>query len=164
MQLTEAAPESAVAATASERDYLTFLLAEEEYGLNILSVQEIRRWEYASPIPEADDSICGVINLRGDIIPIVDLRKRLKKESAAYTHQTVVIVVTVRCASTQHTVGLVVDRVSEVRRVKDADLRSPADLTNGRAAYVSNLATIGGKLVILLNVDHLVDFWTEQKS
>jgi len=139
--------------------YLTFMLAEEEYGVEILRVQEIKGWDSATPIPNTPDYLLGVLNLRGAIVPIVDLRRRFSLDSIAYGPSTVVIVMRIAYEDQQRTVGLVVDAVADVYRLDGNEIQPPPDLGGAiHAEFVHGLATVEEKLVILLDVDRLIDF------
>jgi len=139
--------------------YLTFMLADEEYGVEILRVQEIKGWDSATPIPNTPDYLLGVLNLRGAIVPIIDLRKRFALDSVAYGPSTVVIVVRITFDDQHRTVGLVVDAVADVYRLDSNEIQPPPDMGGAiHAEFVRGLATVEEKLVILLDVDRLIDF------
>ncbi|HEY6529702.1 MAG TPA: chemotaxis protein CheW [Cellvibrionaceae bacterium] len=138
--------------------YLTFIMANEEYGVDILCVQEIRGWETATPLPNAPKHIKGVINLRGTIVPIVDLRQCFGLPAIDYTAVTVVIVLKVQHAGSSRIIGIVVDGVSDVYSLVDKDLRQAPDL--GRAVdmhFIKGLVSVENKMVILLNIDRLLN-------
>ena len=139
--------------------YLTFILAGEEYGVDILRVQEIKGWDQATEIPNTPDYIKGVINLRGTIVPIVDLRTRFELESIAYNKTTVVVVLKVLGADgSERTMGFVVDAVSEVYNVSSEQLKPSPDFGSVVSTeFIKGLATVDEKMVILLDIDHLVD-------
>lgn len=141
--------------------FLTFILAEEEYGVDILRVQEIRGWTKATPIPNAPRYLKGVINLRGAIVPIIDLRERFGLEPLGYGPTTVVVVLKVMDAGSVRTMGLVVDAVSEVYSF-GGDERQPAPEFDATvdAQFISGLATVDEKMVILLDVDQLLNSGT----
>lgn len=136
--------------------YLTFFLGKEEYGIDILKVQEIKGWGHVTKIPNTPDHILGVINLRGAIIPVMDLRLRFSLP-AAFTPTTVTIVTTVHMDNKTRTIGMVVDAVSEVYSIDESCFSSAPELGESiDTAYVSGLATIEGKMIILIAVEHLV--------
>ncbi|MBI4696459.1 MAG: purine-binding chemotaxis protein CheW [Gammaproteobacteria bacterium] len=145
-----------VAATAEQ--YLTFMLNGEEYGVDILRVQEIKGWESATDIPNTPAYIRGVINLRGTIVPVVDLRRRFDMANVEYTSTTVVIVLKVRAdAVHERTMGFIVDAVSDVYNVTPEQLRSAPDFgIEVQVDYVKALATVDDKMVILLDIDQLI--------
>ncbi|HEY9199534.1 MAG TPA: chemotaxis protein CheW [Gammaproteobacteria bacterium] len=138
--------------------YLTFLLAGEEYAVDILRVQEIKGWTRATPIPNTPAYIKGVINLRGTIVPIVDLREHFGLPVVEYGPTTVIIVLRIECADRQRIVGIVVDAVSEVYDLADDSLQAPPDF--GSAVYVEfmrGMATVDAKMLIVLDIDHLIN-------
>ena len=146
------------AAPDDGKQYLTFILAGEEYGVDILCVQEIRGWESATPIPNAPPHIKGVINLRGTIVPIVDLRLCFGLDAVQFSPVTVVIVLRVQAGPTSRVMGIVVDAVSDVYSLNSSQLRSAPDL--GAAidtSYIRGLASVGEKMVILLEINSLLN-------
>jgi len=144
------------AAETSEQ-YLTFMLAGEEYGVDILRVQEIKGWDKVTRIPHTPDYVLGVINLRGAVVPILDLRRRFGLETIDFGPTTVVIVVRVMNGLTERTVGVVVDAVSEVYNVDAADSKPPPDVCGSvDTVFVKALATVEEKMLILLDIDRLI--------
>ncbi|MCF6435490.1 MULTISPECIES: chemotaxis protein CheW [Pseudoalteromonas] len=146
-----------------ENQYLTFMMADEEYGLDILAVQEIRGWEDVTAIPNAPDFVKGAINLRGTIVPIIDLRLRFGIPSISYGPLTVVIVVSVQIREQQKVMGLVVDAVSDVYSIsqeKAKDVPDFQDSDNGQ--YVHGLVNVGEKMVVLLNLAKVLDLNSKQ--
>ena len=136
--------------------YLTFITAGEEYGVDILCVQEIRGWEAVTPLPNSPPHLKGVINLRGNIVPIIDLRQCFGLEEVEYTSITVVIVLRLDDGNTEKTVGIVVDGVSDVYTLNEDDMRAAPDMgSNLDTTFVKALVSINDKLIILLNVDRL---------
>lgn len=137
--------------------YLTFALDKEEYGVNILRVQGIQGWDRVTAIPNTPDYVLGVINLRGAIVPIVDLRRRFGLPATGFGPTTVVIVVKVMRQRHERTVGLVVDSVSEVCNVQPGDRKPAPDFGTGvETGFVQGLVTVDERLVILLDIDRLV--------
>ncbi len=137
--------------------FLTFIIAGEEYGVDILCVQEIRGWEQATPIPNAPKHIKGVINLRGTIVPIIELRQCFGMESIEYTAITVVIVLKVNTDKGERIMGIVVDAVSDVYALSEKDMRPAPDV--GAAMnmdFIKGLTNVDEKMVILLNIDKLL--------
>ena len=138
--------------------YLTFMLDGEEYGIDILKVQGIQSYGKVTPLPQTPDYVLGVVNLRGAIVPIIDLRLRFEMKSLAITANTVVIVVKVSDNGQERTVGLLVDAVSEVREVPDLERRpAPEFGSSVNSDYIDGLATIDDRMLILLDIDHLVN-------
>jgi len=138
--------------------YLTFILGEEEYGVNILKVQEIRGWDSATSIPNTPDYVLGVVNLRGMVVPIIDLRQRFNLASADFGPTTVVVIVKATLSDKERTVGMVVDAISDVYNVNAADVRDAPDLGSlVTTEFITGLTTVDDKMVILLNIDLLIN-------
>lgn len=139
------------------QQYLTFIMAKEEYGVDILSVQEIRGWEPTTVIPNAPNHVKGVINLRGTIVPIIDLRQRFGIEVLDYGATTVVIVVKVAFANEHKVIGIVVDAVSDVFSVNHEDVRDAPDFGEETdLTFIKGLTNVGEKMVILLDINKLL--------
>jgi purine-binding chemotaxis protein CheW len=137
--------------------FLTFLLDEEEYGVEILRVQEIKGWDTITQIPNTPHYMCGVLNLRGTIVPVIDLRLRFGMPFSEYTPMTVIVVLRVE-GITQRTVGVVVDGVSDTHNVKPDDIQPSPDFgTVIDTEYVKGLVAIGDNMVMLLDIDNLLD-------
>jgi len=147
-----------VASQESETQFLTFMLAGEEYGVDILKVQELRGWENVTPIPSTPSYVRGVINLRGIVIPIVDLRDRFGLEVVQPGPTTVVIILKLESKeSKERVMGIVTDAVSEVYTLNQSELRPPPDMEGSATIdFVKDLATIDDKMVILLDIGRLV--------
>lgn len=141
-----------------ESQYLTFIMAGEEYGMDILAVQEIRGWEDATAIPNAPPFVKGAINLRGTIVPIIDLRLRFGISSVAYSPLTVVIVVSVEVNEQPKVMGIVVDAVSDVYSISEEKAKDVPDFHDSdNAQYVHGLVNVGEKMVVLLNLAKVLD-------
>jgi purine-binding chemotaxis protein CheW len=140
-----------------ECQFLTFLLADEEYGVDILRVQEIRGYDTVTSIPNTPEYVLGVLNLRGSIVPIIDLRLRFGLDRMAYGKTTVIVVVRVEDESGSRVMGMVVDGVSDVCNLSKESLKdAPKMGSNGGTQCISGLATIDEKMVILLDIDTLL--------
>jgi purine-binding chemotaxis protein CheW len=151
MTSTEAMSPTGLAADGHQ--FLTFRLADEEYGLDILRVQEIKGHSRITPLPNTPPEVKGVMNLRGTVVPIVDLRTRFGLRETAYDRFTVIIVVTVGTK----VVGLVVDAVSDVMNIGPKEVAPIPDLGAGvDTSFMTGLARTGDRLVTLLNIDRLV--------
>jgi purine-binding chemotaxis protein CheW len=139
--------------------YLTFELAGELFAIPILSVQEIRGWESVSRVPRSPEHVLGVINLRGAVVPVVDLRSRLAIERRDTTPTTVVIVVRIACqGNTSVTIGCVVDAVSDVANIAADSVRvAPQVCGSVDTHFVSGISTLEGRLVMLLDLTRLID-------
>lgn len=145
------------AAEGATSQVLTFVLGEETYGVDILRVQEIRGWSAVTKIPNSPAHVLGVLNLRGSIVPIVDLRKRFNLAHVEYTAVTVIIVLTVRSEAGRRDFGVVVDGVSDVVDVDTAAVKPTPDL-GARAAtdHIRGLVSIAERMVVLLDIDRLI--------
>lgn len=145
---------------AGENQFLTFVLEQEEYAVDILRVQEIRGWESVTRIPNTPEYIRGVLNLRGAIVPIVDLRMRFNMKSIEYGVTTVIVVLKVmkEDGSGSRTMGIVVDGVSEVYSVPESEIKEAPDFgTKVRTEFIKGLATIDDKMVIIIDIDKMLN-------
>jgi purine-binding chemotaxis protein CheW len=134
-------------------EYLTFVLGTEQYGLEILKVQEIRGYDAVTQIANTPDFIKGVVNLRGKIVPIVDLRIKFKLGKVAYDEFTVVIILNL----SGRIVGIVVDGVSDVMALKEDQLREvPSLVTSIDTKYIVGLATVEQHMLILVDIEKLM--------
>lgn len=137
--------------------YLSFTLGKEEYGVDILRVQEIRSWEPVSRIPNVPSYEKGVVNLRGSIVPIIDLRERFKLKSADYTLLTVVVVLQTGDSKKLRTMGVVVDSVSDVISVDQTKIQNAPDFgTKISNEFINGLVSVNERMVMLLDVDKLL--------
>ena len=139
-------------------EWLSFKLSDLDYAVDILKVREIRIWEASTRIPYAPSYVTGLINLRGAIVPIVDLRKRLGLEPKEYDAETVILIVDVELTSGNRTIGIVVDAISEVVETDSSNSQlSPEFDLSIEKIFVAGIADYGNSMVILLNVDTLLD-------
>jgi len=137
----------------SAGEYLTFVLGEEEYGIDILKVQEIRGYDAVTQIANTPDFIKGVVNLRGKIVPIVDLRIKFHLGKIEYNEFTVVIILNLN----GRVMGIVVDGVSDVMELKEDQLRDvPSLVTNIDTKYLTGLATVEEQMLILVDIEKLM--------
>lgn len=136
--------------------YLTFIMDKEEYGVDILAVQEIRGWESATPVPNSPTYLRGVINLRGTIVPIIDLRDRFNLESVDYGAETVVVVLKINLEKGTRTMGIIVDAISDVYDVPIEDIKSTGLGENRNSNFIKGLVTVNKNMVILLELDKLL--------
>jgi purine-binding chemotaxis protein CheW len=142
---------------ATARQILTFVLGGQTYGIDILRVQEIRGWSTVTKIPHAPAHVLGVLNLRGSIVPILDLRRRFALEHVEYTAVTVIIVTSIVTASGRRDFGVVVDGVSDVVDIDAAQIKPAPELgAHGGAAYILGLLCIAERMVVLLDFDRLI--------
>ena len=137
--------------------YLTFSLADEEYGIGILKVKEIIGMMPITSVPRTPQFVKGVINLRGKVIPIVDLRAKFGMESIPYTERTCIIVVEIDSNDATVLIGIVVDAVSEVLNIHGDDIEdTPAFGTHLDTQYIMGMAKMEGGVKILLNIDQVL--------
>ena len=134
-------------------EFLTFRLGAEEYGIDILKVQEIRRWEQPTSLANSPDFIKGVINLRGTIVPIVDMRIKFSLGDASYDMFTVVIILNVA----GRIVGMVVDAVSDVISLLTEQIRPAPDFSASfDTQYITGLGTLENRMLILVDIEKLM--------
>lgn len=137
----------------SNEQYLVFSLGSEEYAIDILKVQEIRGYEKVTRINSAPKSIKGVTNLRGVIVPIIDLRIKFDLEKIEYVDETVVIVVNVG----QRVVGIVVDGVSDVMTLTAEHMKPAPEFTHAMSSdYISGLASLEDRMLVIVNIEKLL--------
>ena len=132
--------------------YLTFSLGKEFYGIEIKHVTEIIGIQPVTEIPELPDHIKGIINLRGKIIPVMDVRLRFKKPPREYNDRTCVIVIDIKDVS----VGLIVDSVSEVLSINEGDIVSPPDVKKDGNKYIKAIGKVGDEIKLILDCDKLL--------
>ncbi len=149
--------ELAQAVDQKEGKYLTFTLADEEYGIGILKVKEIIGMLPVTAVPKTPEFVKGVINLRGKVIPVIDLRLRFGIEARTYSDRTCIIVVEVEGQSGQVLIGIVVDAVSEVLNIASEEIElAPAFGTRLNTDYILGMAKIDGRVKILLDIDRVL--------
>ena len=140
--------------TVNEVQLVAFKLLDEEYGVSILNVQEIRDMTDITRVPYAPDYIKGVINLRGSVLPVIDLKKRIGLADAPYTPKTSIIIMKLQDIS----IGMIVDAVTEVLTVDGNHAAPPKSISNdARNKYINGIGNVDGRLVIMLNLDEIVD-------
>ncbi len=137
--------------------YLTFRLAEEEYGIEILKVQEIIKMMDITKVPRMPDFVRGVINLRGKVIPVIDLRLKFGMEAKETTDKTCVVVVQLKGAASKITMGAIVDEVSEVLDISGEQIEPPPEFgTTVDTAFILGMGKVGKKVIMLLDVDRVL--------
>jgi purine-binding chemotaxis protein CheW len=148
------------AASADQRTgkYLTFLLGREEFAIQVLKVREIMGIQDITAVPQTPSYVKGVINLRGKVIPVVDLRLKFCLPEMEYTQRTCIIVVQVESAGTTLHTGIIVDAVSEVLNLAAGDIEDTPDFGEGSSAasYLLGMAKVKGKVKILLDIDQVL--------
>ena len=144
-------------ANLMEGKYLSFSMDQEEYGIGILTVKEIIGMMRITPVPQTPDYVKGVINLRGKVIAVIDLRFRFGMNSKAYTERTCIIVVEIEHDSRTLQIGIVVDSVSEVLNIKGSDIEETPEFgTTLNTDYILGMAKTSGSLKILLDIDQIL--------
>lgn len=142
--------------TQNAEQLLTFFVENEEYGVDILRVQEIRGWTAPMPVPNSPSYIEGVINIRGDIVPIADLRERLGLRRLPAGPTTAVVVLRVSQKGRQRVMGIVVDAMSDVTNIPHESIKPPPDFGAGTTSLLTKgIATVGDKMITILNVDEI---------
>ncbi len=129
--------------------FLTFTLGAEWFAVDILKVQEIKSWVAITPVPNAPADVRGVINLRGAVVPVIDLRRRFHMPDVEPTKYSVIVVVRVG----EKTMGLVVDAVSDVLDVVSDQIAPPPHLEQGGTDYMKGFARSGEQLIVILDID-----------
>jgi purine-binding chemotaxis protein CheW len=158
VEYTPAGDSTGVKAMAEqEGKYLTFTLAGEEYGIGILKIKEIIGMMPVTTVPQTPEFVKGVINLRGKVIPVMDLRLRFGMQAIDYTERTCIIVVEIAGRSGTVQIGIVVDAVSEVLNIKGDDIEdTPTFGTALNTDYILGLAKMEGGVKILLDIDRVL--------
>lgn len=137
--------------------YLTFLLGSEMFAIGILSIKEIIEYGQLTEVPMMPSFVRGVINLRGSVVPVIDLQRRFGRQETAIGKRTCIVIVEVNDAASgdQHQLGVVVDAVSEVLAIPTSDIeKAPAFGANLRQDFISGMGKIHDRFVVLLNVDN----------
>jgi purine-binding chemotaxis protein CheW len=154
---TTANDNAAAQADARAGKYLTFQLANEEFGIRVLKVREIMGIQEITAVPQTPAHIKGVINLRGKVVPVVDLRLKFGVAAAEYTQRTCIIVTQVQGESGPVMMGIVVDGVSEVLNLTGAEIEDTPDFGEEiSGGYLLGMAKVKGKVKILLDIDRVL--------
>jgi len=157
VELTEKVGQAVKAMTDREGKYLTFMLADEEYGIGILTVREIIGMMPITSVPQTPSFVKGVINLRGKVIPVVDLRLKFGINATDYTERTCIIVVEIPGETNTFQIGIIVDAVSEVLNIKSEDVEeTPSFGSSLNTSYILGMAKIEGGVKILLDIDQVL--------
>ena len=157
LQTAKASPGGARLTTVSDGKYLTFSLDREVFGIAILKVKEIIGMMDFTPIPRTPEFVKGVINLRGKVIPVVDLRLKFGMESIPYDERTCIIVVEAQSAAEVTSMGIVVDAVNEVAQIKDEEMEpTPSFGVDLATDYILGMAKTGGDVKIMLDIDRVL--------
>ena len=138
--------------TSVQDQYLVFTLGGKQYGVDLIKVQEIKEWEEPTPMPGTPNEVRGVLNLRGVVVPIVDMRLRFHMPEAEFTRETVIIVTLIQ----QRAVGLVVDSVSDVISLSEGQFKSAPAVDGFDDHHMKGIAALEDGMVILLSADNLL--------
>ena len=136
--------------------YLTFALDDEHYGVSVLKVREIIKVLHITTVPQVPAHVKGVINLRGKVMPVVDLRLKFGLPARDYTDRTCIIVVELAARERTVLMGVIVDTVSDVMHVSADELAAPPDFGDATGSYIEALAKVKGTVKILLNLDRML--------
>ena len=138
--------------------YLSFLLDNEEYGIDILRVQEVRGWTPVTRVPDMPEYLKGVLNLRGAIIPVIDLRQRFGLPAVEYSPTTVVIVINVQSGSNERIMGIIVDAVAETYSLPSDQIQPAPKLgTVINSEFITGLVASGERMIVLIDIDELMN-------
>ncbi|MBI2264144.1 MAG: chemotaxis protein CheW [Armatimonadetes bacterium] len=160
MEDSQKKPQQKIASLADVTQLVTFRLKQEEFAVNITEVQEIIRMLSITTLPKVPDYIKGIVNLRGKIVPIFDLRKKLALEEIAYTKETRIMVVNIEGT----VMGMIVDSVSEVLRIKEETIEPPPPLVLGMSAdYIKGVVNLTDRILILLDLPRLLTLEEQRK-
>ena len=152
--------ETAVAAAAAEpehRQYLTFMLNDEMFAIGILSIREIIEYGHLTPVPMTPPFIRGVINLRGAVVPVIDMAVRFGREAREVSKRTCIVVIEVRSDEGRQEMGIVVDAVSEVLEIPASEIEPPPEFgARIRIDFISGMGKVNGNFVVLLDVNRIL--------
>ncbi len=150
-------PVPAAAAVAPPAQYLTFMLGGEMFAIGILAIKEIIEFHGVTTVPMMPPCVRGVINLRGAVVPVMDLAARFGRTPAEVTKRTCIVIVEVEAEGERHDVGVVVDAVSEVIDIAAADIEPPPSFgARIRTDFIQGMGKVRGKFVILLDADRVL--------
>jgi purine-binding chemotaxis protein CheW len=149
---------AAVAQTAADNtQYLTFMLGNEIFAIGILAIKEIIEFHDLTVVPMMPDCIRGVINLRGAVVPVMDLSARFGKQSSEVTKRTCIVIVEIDAGGERHDIGVIVDAVNAVLEIAASEIEPPPAFgARIRTDFIHGMGKVNGKFVILLNVDHVL--------
>ncbi len=140
-----------------QQQYLTFLLGGEMFSIGILNIKEIIEYGSLTAVPMMPDFIRGVINLRGAVVPVIDLAARFGRNQSSITRRSCIVIIEVEAKGDRHDVGMVVDSVSEVLEILASEIEPPPNFgAKIRADFIAGMGKVNGKFVIILNVDRVL--------
>lgn len=154
---TEQTPGDDIMSLSSVDQYLTFSIGDEDYGVKILSVQEIRGWEEVARVPNTPSYVKGVLNLRGNAVPVIDMRMRMNEKDPQYDNTTVVIILRAKLKGNERIAGIVVDDVSDVMNARSDEIRKTPDFGERvNTEFIKGLVDVGGNMVMLFDIDNFM--------
>lgn len=155
--MSEIIPASEAARAADQGQYLTFMLGTEVFAIGILAIKEIIEYHTVTPVPMMPAWVCGVINLRGAVVPVLDLAARFGRRPAPITKRTCIVIAEVQGPSERQVVGVLVDAVSQVLSIPPAEIEPPPTFgARIRTEFMRGMGKVEGRFVILLDVDHVL--------
>jgi len=147
----------ATAGGAEQQQFLTFSLGEEMFAIGILSIREILEYGQLTEVPMTPPFIRGVINLRGAVVPVIDLAVRFGRQPGAITKRTCIVIIETESAGQTHQMGVVVDAVSEVLEIPRSDIEPPPEFgARIRIDFISGMGKVNGKFVVMLDVNRIL--------
>lgn len=157
-QINKTLPVAAnAAAQQDQQQYLTFMLGGETYAMGILAIKEIIEYGSLTEVPRMPDFIRGVINLRGAVVPVIDLGARFGKQATAITRRTCIVIIEVANGDERQDIGVMVDAVNEVLEIAASEIEpAPSFGANIRADFIDGMGKIDGKFVIILNIQQVL--------
>lgn len=145
------------AAEQDQQQYLTFMLSGETYAMGILAIKEIIEYGNLTEVPRMPQFIRGVINLRGSVVPVIDLSSRFGKQATSVTRRTCIVIIEVATGNETQDVGVMVDAVNAVLEIPPQEIEPPPTFgANIRADFISGMGKVNGKFVIILNIQHVL--------
>ena len=156
-QINKTLPAASAAAQRDQQQYLTFMLGGETYAMGILSIKEIIEYGNLTEVPRMPEFIRGVINLRGAVVPVIDLGARFGKHTTDITRRTCIVIIEVPNGEETQDVGVMVDAVNEVLEISAGEIEpAPSFGANIRADFIDGMGKIDGKFVIILNIHQVL--------
>lgn len=155
--LVKTADQAGMAALQDQQQYLTFMLGGEVFAIGILAIKEIIEYGNLTEVPMMPDYIRGVINLRGSVVPVVDLSARFGRKGTELTRRTCIVIIEVASEQEKQVIGVVVDAVNEVLEIPADQIEPPPAFgAKIRTDFIRGMGKVGGKFVIIMNVDNVL--------
>lgn len=152
-----ASPIGRESASAQVQQYLTFVLGGETFAIGILAIKEIIEYTDLTPVPMTPEYVRGVINLRGAVVPVLDLSVRFGRKPSPVTKRTCIVIIEVEAAGARHDIGVMVDSVNAVLDIRVSDIEPPPSIgTSIRTDFIEGMSSVNGRFFILLDVNHIL--------